>query len=455
MTGNKKRIAIIGAGFAGLAAARALKQADADIFLIDRRNHHLFQPLLYQVATAALSPAQIAQPIRAITRKQRNCTVVLGEVVGIDKEQRRVLGAKGELVYDALIVATGATHAYFGNEAWSAYAPGLKSIEDATAIRQRILSAFEQAEVTDNETERQALLTFVIIGGGPTGVEMAGAIAELARHTLKGDFRRIDPANARVILAEGGDRLLKVFTPKLSARATADLQKLGVEVRTGFAVRECTREGVRLGEDWIPTRTILWAAGVKASPASEWLQLTSDRAGRIAVQPDLTVEGYPDIFVIGDTAAAQNPDGSPVPGLAPAAMQQGKYAASVILARLQGKPAPAPFAYKDYGTMATIGRGKAIAQFKFGSVSGLMAWWLWGIIHVMPLVGFRNRMVVACDWLWSYLTHGVHQPRALCRTGKAQHHRDRCGEPRHHASRAILRYRHRERVPAIHGTRPW
>lgn len=402
---DKKRIAIIGAGFAGLAAARALKHADADVFLIDRRNHHLFQPLLYQVATAALSPAQIAQPIRAILRKQSNCTVVLGEVTGIDKEQRRVYGAKGELVYDYLIVATGATHTYFGNEAWSAYAPGLKSIEDATAIRQRILSAFERAEVAESEAEQQALLTFIIIGGGPTGVELAGAIAELARHTLKGEFRRIDPANARVILAEGGDRVLKAFSPKLSARATNDLHKLGVEVRTGFAIRECTREGVRLGEDWIPSRTVLWAAGVKASPASEWLQVPSDRAGRINVQPDLSVESHPDIFVIGDTAAVQNPNGTPVPGLAPAAMQQGKYAASVILARLQGKQTPAPFAYKDYGTMATIGRGKAIAQFKFGTASGLFAWWLWGVIHMMPLVGFRNRVVVACDWLWSYLTH--------------------------------------------------
>jgi NADH dehydrogenase len=402
---TKPRIAIIGAGFGGLAAARALKHADADIFLIDRRNHHLFQPLLYQVTTAALSPAQIAQPIRAILRKQRNCSVVLGEVTGIDKEQNRVYGAKGELIYDYLIVATGATHAYFGNEAWSAYAPGLKSIEDATAIRQRILSAFERAEIAESEEEQQAFLTFVIVGGGPTGVELAGAIAELARHTLKGEFRRIDPANARVILAEGGDRVLKPFLPKLSARAARDLQKLGVELCTGQAVSECTREGVRLGDEWIPARTILWAAGVKASPAAEWLQVPADRAGRITVQPDLSVESYPNIFVIGDTAAAQNPDGTPVPGLAPAAMQQGKYAASVILTRLQGKHAPAAFSYKDYGTMATIGRGKAIAQFKFGTASGLFAWWLWGVIHMMPLVGFRNRMVVACDWLWAYFTH--------------------------------------------------
>jgi len=402
---EKKRIAIIGAGFAGIAAARALKKADAEVILIDRRNHHLFQPLLYQVATAALSPAQIAQPIRAILRKQRNCTVVLGEVTGIDTARKYIRGAKGELAYDYLVLATGATHTYFGNDAWSAFAPGLKSIEDATAIRQRILSAFERAEISQSEEEQRALLTFVIIGGGPTGVEMAGAIAELARHTLKGEFRRINPANARVILAEGGDRVLKTFAPKLSARATKDSQKLGVEVRTGHAIHECTSEGVQLGDEWIPARTLLWAAGVKASPANDWLQIAGDRAGRIPVQPDLSVENHPDIFVVGDTAAAQNPNGTPVPGLAPAAMQQGKYAASVILARLQGTEPPAAFAYKDYGTMATIGRGKAIAQFKFGTSSGLFAWWLWGIIHMMPLVGFRNRIVVACDWLWAYLTH--------------------------------------------------
>lgn len=404
-TENKKRVAIIGAGFAGLAAAQALRKADLEIFLIDRRNHHVFQPLLYQVATAALSPAQIAQPIRAIMRKQENCTVVLGEVTGIDKEGQRIFGEKGELAYDYLIIATGATHTYFGNDTWSGCAPGLKSIEDATLLRQRILSAFEKAEACDDEAERQALLTFVIVGGGPTGVEMAGAIAELAHHTLKGDFRRIDPAQARIILAEGGDRILKAFPPALSERTAKDLNKLGVDVKTGQAIRNCTAEGVQLGEDWIPARTIIWAAGVKASSAAQWLQVEGDRAGRVAVQPDLTLKDYPNIFVIGDTASIQNPDGSPVPGLAPAAMQQGAYAARSILARLRGEQSPPPFIYKNYGTMATIGRGMAIADFGKFSCAGFLAWCLWGAIHLMPLVGFRNRFVVACDWLWSYFTH--------------------------------------------------
>ena len=403
--GDKKRVAIIGAGFAGLAAARALRKADLEIFLIDRRNHHVFQPLLYQVATAALSPAQIAQPIRAIMRKQENCTVVLGAVTGIDKEGQRIFGDKGELAYDYLIIATGATHTYFGNDTWSHCAPGLKSIEDATLLRQRILSAFEKAEACDDEAERQALLAFVIVGGGPTGVEMAGAIAELARHTLKGDFRRIDPAQARIILAEGGDRILKAFPPALSERTAKDLNKLGVEVNTGQAIKNCTAEGVQLGEDWIPARTIIWAAGVKASPAAQWLQAEGDRAGRVAVQPDLTLKDYLNIFVIGDTASIQNPDGSPVPGLAPAAMQQGAYAARSILARLRGEQSPPPFIYKNYGTMATIGRGMAIADFGRFSCAGFLAWCLWGAIHLMPLVGFRNRFVVACDWLWSYFTH--------------------------------------------------
>ncbi len=401
----KKRIVIIGAGFAGLSAARTLRKADAEIFLIDRRNHHVFQPLLYQVATAALSPAQIAQPIRAIMRQQGNCTVVLGEVTGIDKEGQRIFGEKGELAYDYLIIATGATHTYFGKDQWSECAPGLKSIEDATLLRQRILSAFEKAEASLDEAEQKALLTFVIVGGGPTGVEMAGAIAELARHTLKGDFRRIDPAQARIILAEGGDRILKAFPPSLSVRTVKDLTGLGVEVKTGQTIQDCTAEGVKLGEEWIAARTIIWAAGVKASPAVQWLQVEGDRAGRVVVPSDLTLKNYPNIFVIGDTASVQNADGTPVPGLAPAAIQQGSYAARQILARLRGEQSAGPFVYKNYGTMATIGRGMAIADFGKFSCAGFLAWCLWGAIHLMPLVGFRNRFVVACDWLWSYFTH--------------------------------------------------
>jgi NADH:ubiquinone reductase (H+-translocating) len=403
---RKPRIVIIGAGFGGLAAAKALKHAEADVIVIDRRNHHLFQPLLYQVATAALSPAQIAQPIRAILRHQKNCTVVLGEVTGIDKSARKVIGNKGELEYDHLILATGATHTYFGHPEWQKVAPGLKSIEDATGIRQRILSAFEQAEASLDAEEQKALLTFVVVGAGPTGVEMAGAIAELARHTLKRDFQRINPADARVILAEGGDTVLRAFPSSLSDRAKQDLASLGVEVQTNAIITDCDAEGVQLGDARIATRTIIWAAGVKASPAATWLDAASDRAGRVIVQPDLTLEGHPQIHIIGDTAAAKNPDGSDVPGLAPAAVQQGQYISARILKQLKGETLDeAPFHYRDYGTMATIGRGRAIADFGWGTCKGLLAWLLWGVIHLMPLVGFRNRMVVASDWLWSYFTH--------------------------------------------------
>ncbi|MFN4283128.1 MAG: NAD(P)/FAD-dependent oxidoreductase [Alphaproteobacteria bacterium] len=402
---DKKRIVIVGAGFAGLAAARGLKHLDADVVLIDRRNYHLFQPLLYQVATAALSPAQIAQPIRAILREQKNCTVALAEVTGIDPQNRLVKGRNGQLRYDYLIVATGATHAYFGKEGWSKHAPGLKSIEDATTIRQKILAAFEKAEASLDETERSALLTFVVVGGGPTGVEMAGAIAELARHTLKDDFRRIDPRQARIILAEGSPTILKTFPPNLSARARQDLERLGVEVRTSSAITECDEWGVALGGESTPTRTVIWAAGVKASDAGQWLGASRDRADRVIVGEDLSLPSHPEVFVIGDTALVKNADGMPVPGLAPAAIQQGHYVASVIAAQLTGKASPRPFAYRNYGTMATIGRAKAIADFNRFTVAGFAAWALWGLIHLMPLVGFRNRLVVACDWLWSYATH--------------------------------------------------
>ena len=402
---ERKRVVIVGAGFGGLAAAKALKSCAVDVVLIDRRNHHLFQPLLYQVATAALSPAQIAQPTRAILRDQKNCTVVLGEVTAIDPAARLVKGRNGQLQYDWLILATGATHTYFGHEEWAQVAPGLKSVEDATAIRRRILAAFERAEASFDLAEQNALLTFVVVGGGPTGVEMAGAIADLARHTLRGEFRRIDPAKARIILAEGGDEILKTFPAKLSRRAHSDLERLGVEVRTGQAISDCTAEGVTLGGQFIAARTIIWAAGVQASPAADWLGAAHDRAGRVIVGPDLALPDHPEIFVIGDTALAKSADGTAVPGLAPAAAQQGKYAAKAIAAKLAGKPAPGPFIYKNYGTMATIGRAKAIADFKRFTASGLLAWLLWGAIHLMPLVGFRNRFIVAMDWLWSYFTH--------------------------------------------------
>ncbi|MDE1151186.1 MAG: NAD(P)/FAD-dependent oxidoreductase [Micavibrio sp.] len=401
---GRKRVVIVGAGFAGLAAAKSLRAAPVDVFLIDRRNYHLFQPLLYQVATAALSPAQIAQPIRSILRRQKNCTVILGEVISIDAGARIVKGTRGEVPYDYLIIATGAKHAYFGHEDWRGFAPGLKSIEDATAIRQKILSAFEHAENTQDDAERQAFMNFVVVGGGPTGVEMAGAIAELAKQSLRNDFRKIMPDKTRVILAEAGANILNAFPEKLSARARRDLENLGVEVMTNGAVSDCTADSVVIAGQTIAAKTVIWAAGVKASPAGDWLGAEKDRAGRVLVTADLSLAAHPDIFVIGDTAAIKTADGRFVPGLAPAAQQAGKYAATVILHKLEGKPAPAPFAYKNLGTMATIGRNKAIADFGSFTCSGFIAWLLWGCVHLLPLVGFRNRFVVACDWVWAYFT---------------------------------------------------
>ena len=403
--GRKPHVVVIGAGFAGLAAVKGLKGADVRVTLIDRHNYHLFQPLLYQVATAALSPAQIAQPIRAVVRKQKNCTVALGEVVGIDTATKTVRGHKGEVAYDYLVVATGATHAYFGHDDWAPAAPGLKTIDDATHIRRRVLHAFEQAEVTDDEAQRRALMTFVVVGAGPTGVEMAGAIAELARHTLRGEFRNINPADARIILAEAGQRVLAAFPEKLSNRARKDLEKIGVDVITGKPVGHCAADHVVIDGETIPCRTIIWGAGVQASPAAQWLGGEADRAGRVKVAPDYSLPAHGDIFVVGDTAALTDSAGRIVPGLAPAAQQAGAYVARVIRARLEGKEAPAPFKYRDDGTMATIGRGKAIALIRGFGFGGFIAWWMWGVIHIMPLVGFRNRVVVAIDWMWSYLTH--------------------------------------------------
>lgn len=402
----KPRIVIIGAGFAGLAAAKGLRDVAADVVLIDRKNYHLFQPLLYQVATAALSPAQIAQPIRSILSGQPNCIVVLGEVTSINPARKVVCGSKGELAYDYLIFAAGARHAYFGHEEWEAFAPGIKSIEDATTIRRRILKAFEDAEISTSEEEQRALLTFVIIGGGPTGVEMAGSIAELARQTLVGEFRRINPQHARIVIVEAGPRILSAFAESLSQRAAHDLQELGVEVVTGKAVTHCDANGVRIGDESIPSRTLIWAAGVQASPLAKGFKAKQDRAGRVEVLPDLSVPGHPEIFAIGDAAAARDGDGKWVPGLAPAAEQEGAYVAKVIRSRLDGTAPPAPFVYKNKGIMATIGRGKAIAELKRFRFGGFFAWLLWGVIHLLPLIGFGNRFVVAMNWLWAYVTHG-------------------------------------------------
>ena len=398
-------VAIIGAGFAGLAAAKALADTQARIVLIDRRNHHIFQPLLYQVATAVLSPSQIAQPTRLILRKQQNCTTALAEVSGIDPDKKIIYGPKGNLTYDYLVVATGATHTYFGHDEWASYAPGLKSIEDALALRGRLLDAFEEAEISEDPKEQEALLTFIIVGGGPTGVEMAGAIAELARHTLPGEFRRIQPDTAKVLLIEAGPKVLAPFPDDLSQRALKDLEDLGVEVRTGQAVTNCSAEGVYIGKNFIPARTIIWSAGVKASPAAQWLKAERDRAGRVLVKPDLSVPGYENIFVIGDTSHIIDKNGITVPGLAPAAEQQGQYVARLIKSRLENTPAPPEaFCYKDHGIMATIGRGKAVGQIGSWKVTGRIAWALWGLVHLVPLVGFRNRMIVAGDWMRAYFT---------------------------------------------------
>ena len=414
----RMRIVIVGAGFGGLSAAHSLAGADADVFVIDRRNYHLFQPLLYQVATAGLSPAQIASPIRAILRQAANISVTLGKVSGIDKDRRVVAIDDREIAYDRLILATGARHSYFGRDEWESMAPGLKKIDDATGIRRRILTAFENAESTDDPEARRRFLTFVVIGGGPTGVEMAGAIAELARVVLRHDFRRIDPREARIVLVESGQRLLSAFPPKLSEAAQASLKKLGVDVRLGAPVTQCDFAGVAIGNQRLETATVVWGAGVMASGAAYWLDTQKDRIGRVIVEPNLSVPGNPEIFVIGDTAHVQGPNGSPLPGLAPVAKQQGAYAGRVLRAQLAGNPAPPPFRYRNWGTMATIGRRAAVADLGWLKLSGTLAWLLWGLVHISLLIGFRNRVIVTLDWLWSYVTF---QSGARLITGGGSH----------------------------------
>lgn len=401
---GRKRVVIVGAGFAGLSCAKALARADVDVTLIDRRNYHLFQPLLYQVATAALSPADIAWPIRGILSSQRNTSVLLGSVKGIDAAQKAVLMGERRVPYDFLVLATGVRHSYFGRDDWEANAPGLKRIEDATEIRRRILIAFERAEAASDMEARRQHLTFVVVGGGPTGVEMAGAIAELARHALTCDFRKIDPTVARIILIEAGPRLLASFPEALSRIARSSLERLGVQVLTGVRVERVDSTGVGFGTDQIGSRTVIWAAGVEASPVAQWLGVTGDRAKRLAVTGDLSMPGQPDIFVIGDAAIAESKNKGPAPGIAPAAKQMGVYTAQVILRRLARKTPPKPFAYRHHGDLATIGRKSAVVNFDFWRLSGFPAWVLWSVAHIYFLIGFKNRIVVALNWIWNYVT---------------------------------------------------
>jgi NADH dehydrogenase len=399
------RVVIIGAGFGGLEAARALARAPAEITLVDRHNHHLFQPLLYQVATAALSPGDIAWPVRTIFRRQRNVRVMMAEVTGIDTAAREVsAGPELRIPYDALVVATGATHSYFGRDEWAPIAPGLKTIEDATDIRRRLLLAFERAELTEDAAERRRLLTFAVIGGGPTGVELAGAMAELARHAMPREFRRIDPAMARIVLIEAGPRLLASFPEELGAKAQQSLERMGVQVLTGTRVTGCGPAGVECGEERIAASTIVWAAGVVASPVGAWIGAERDRAGRIRSGEDLSVPGHPEIFAIGDTAAVTDGKGKAVPGNAPAAKQMGQYVGRLLAARSAGQAAPGPFRYRHHGDLATIGRRSAVVELGRIRLTGLVGWWFWGIAHVWYLIGFRSRVVVSFEWLWSYLT---------------------------------------------------
>jgi NADH dehydrogenase len=400
-------VLIVGGGFAGLEAAKALSRAPVDVTVLDRRNHHVFQPLLYQVATASLSPADISAPIRTALRGRPNVEVALAEAVGVDLANRRLRLATGSIGYDYLVLAAGATHAYFGHDDWAAIAPGLKSLEDATELRRRILLAFESAEYEESEEARRADLTFGIVGGGPTGVELAGAIKEIAGQTIPEDYRHIDTRTTRVLLFEAGERLLPTFPEKLGERARRDLERMGVEVRLRSMVTEVTPRGVRLGDEHIPLRNVFWAAGVQASPLGASLGVPRDRAGRVVVGPDLTIPGHPEVFVAGDMAAATSADtGKQVPGVAQGGIQMGRYAGRAIAAEAAGRSTPAdrrPFTYWDKGSLAVIGKAKAVAQIGRLEIGGFLAWAIWGGIHIAFLVGFRNRLQVMLSWLWNWI----------------------------------------------------
>ncbi len=401
-TVRRHHVVVVGGGFGGLETVSRLADSPVDITLIDQRNHHIFQPLLYQVATAVLAPSEIAWPIRHLYRKYKNVTVRLGKVTGVAADVKEVLLEDGaKLSYDTLVLATGAQHSYFGRDEWADFAPGLKTLEGATELRGKILKAFEEAEHEADPARRAALLTFVVVGAGPTGVELAGAIADMAHGTLVGEFRQINPKEARVVLIEAASRILPGYVEKLSAYSKQSLEKLGVEVRLGKPVSACTAEGVVLAEEEdIPARNIIWAAGVKASPAAEWMGAESDRAGRVIVEPDLTLAGHPEVFAIGDTVCSIGADGKPVPGIAPAAKQQGRYVANVVRRRLKGETLTRPFKYNHQGSMAQIGHRSAVVDFGRVRLKGAFAWWLWGIVHVYFLIGLPSRLRVAISWLW-------------------------------------------------------
>lgn len=426
-------IVLIGGGFGGLAAAQALADSPVRITLIDRRNHHLFQPLLYQVATAALNASDIARPIRRILRHQANCEVILGEVESIDRLARKVVLDEGEIAYDYLIVASGATHSYFGHDAWEHDAPGLKTIEDALEIRRRVLVAYEAAERESDSEIVHEWMTFVIVGGGPTGAELAGALAEISRRVLARDFRRVDPKRARIILIEGTPRVFPALTPESSASAQRQLERLGVEVITSAMVTGIDDRGVTHVGGLIPTRTVIWAAGVAASSLGKSLGVPLDRVGRVIVNPDLSVPGAPEVFVIGDLALILGSDGRPVPGLAPAAMQEGRHAARNVIRAIRGERLK-PFSYIDKGTLATIGRGAAVAEIGRLRLSGFLAWMAWLFIHIFYLIGFRNRFMVLAGWAWVYLRN---ESGARLITGDIEPLLER-GEPERRKQRMIL-----------------
>jgi NADH dehydrogenase len=407
MTTKLPKVFIVGGGFAGIAAAKALGGAPVDVRLIDRRNHHVFQPLLYQVATASLSPADISAPIRTILRGQKNCQVAMAEITDVDVDDRRLMVNGGHIRYDYLILAAGATHAYFGHDEWAKIAPGLKNIDDATELRRRILLAFESAEYEGDEAARRAVLTFGIVGAGPTGVELAGAIKEIAGQTLPKDYKQIDTRTTRVVLFEGADRVLPSFPPELSERALRDLEHMGVEVRRSSVVTNITRQGVSIGDEFIPLRNVFWAAGVKASSLGQSLGVPLDRAGRVVVGDDLTIPGHPEVFVVGDLAAAKSADSDePVPGVAQAGIQMGDYAGRTIASETAGRSTPTgrmAFVYRDKGSMAIIGKGKAVAHIGNWKLGGFLAWLLWGGVHILFLIGFRHRLLVLLSWFWGWL----------------------------------------------------